>query len=1309
MAPTKEKDLTEPLPFDASEIENWAASDDARSKLPNLVRWLVGELGNDVTFDIPGGSSVVRSGWDGLTSSVQGNQWVPQGKACWEFSCDKNIKKAADDNYEKRTADPLGVDVSESTFVFITPRRWGRKRAWVRERSESSPWADVLCWDADDLVAWLEAAPQAAQRFADLIDRRFAALQIRRRALLAEREGSDISAQVAELRTIMLSRLPDESTRAVTSNADSTDPEHQELQSEIDSCKELIDLKLIDTARRRLERLRNSGEDIPETQEFRVLTNLAVCYMANERIDEASELFEEAFQLQPDNRRAVTNAALAAQMRKDSERAMELAELARESDPMDSQATAIILGELWATGKEEEFERFLASEDWASRDPHCALVVVGIRAYQGQFEEASDLCRYLTARNAEDTYAHLALSQCLLMQFQSTDIQARYSEKSLSLLIEANAAADRAVNLLEDTQLDVHRQEALIARAATSAHLGDITASENDLNMVLTQEPTHRIATLNKGMLLFGQGKYGQARPLLESVVDNEMQMNVTLPLVETLLALGNTTAAVDILRDKFELSSPGWDDIWLAEALMRAEDRAGVGDSVGPVLESSISQNPDDPKLLTLAAKHRQMLEKTEEAESLLKSALEHAQERDRYKIQIELGMFYEGTERFLEAAEAYDKISDGNPSHPIAVRALGCLFNGGQRRAALELARAMRDADVQQYRAVAEVEARVFDFVGDMPGLLKQIDKLCSLPDSTMADYVRLALTYLRSGERDKARETVLAINPSDLSQEPIYILKLAELKQTLGIDGFLDDAYWARRIGIDDPDIHLGYFMLFQSLDEDLESPSIISRGCSVLLNSEEDSRWVYLLDDEGEPQNINEIAQRNELAQLLMGRSVGDRISLREDLEELSYDVSAIQSKFVRAFQETIDNFSTLFPGNMALSRIKIENDNYSKLFQAVDQTDQVARKLDELYRTGRLPISTFSSLLRRSPVEVWGQYTNDSSGLIHYRQGTDEEDNEARLLIEDADIVILDTIALLTVHELELADKLRNRFERVALPQKVYEEILNLDLSVRLGKKPAGFLSRNEDGTYTHIEMPDDVWAEWKDHLGSLLEFAGSFEKVPSYPLLDADDIEELIGAFTELGAATIYAGNDQSTGRHLLISDDLLLCIMARSLGVNCVNTQAILLELLESDSITEKEFSSYVERLTLLNYRFVRVSATDILNGLNESGYMTTAGTRAMLRTLEGPDCTEDSAAVIGAAVVADLAGKAQLNQIGLILHSILETLSNGRENLGVLWKFRRLIASAPKLQMLPIHQQQILQDVDAYIRRMLGRQMRL
>ncbi|MEW6106765.1 MAG: hypothetical protein AB1563_10455 [Bacillota bacterium] len=71
----------------------------------------------------------------------------------------KDIKGKADDDYEKRRADPRGIDPAQSTFVFVTPRRWGKKDKWVAARQSDRVWREVRVYDADDLEEWLELAP----------------------------------------------------------------------------------------------------------------------------------------------------------------------------------------------------------------------------------------------------------------------------------------------------------------------------------------------------------------------------------------------------------------------------------------------------------------------------------------------------------------------------------------------------------------------------------------------------------------------------------------------------------------------------------------------------------------------------------------------------------------------------------------------------------------------------------------------------------------------------------------------------------------------------------------------------------------------------------------------------------------------------------------------------------------------------------------------------------------------------------------------------------------------------------------------
>ena len=158
------------IAFDSSELVNWAGNRGAQDQLPELVRRLVlASVPMPSLLHMPSGSSISRPGWDGLLVVEKGNAWVPDGASVWEFSCEGDPKRKATDDYNKRTTGPNGVDTPTTTFVFVTPRKWNGKLAWVNERREEGPWADVRVLDADDLVAWLGQAPAVVHWFARLI------------------------------------------------------------------------------------------------------------------------------------------------------------------------------------------------------------------------------------------------------------------------------------------------------------------------------------------------------------------------------------------------------------------------------------------------------------------------------------------------------------------------------------------------------------------------------------------------------------------------------------------------------------------------------------------------------------------------------------------------------------------------------------------------------------------------------------------------------------------------------------------------------------------------------------------------------------------------------------------------------------------------------------------------------------------------------------------------------------------------------------------------------------------------------------
>ena len=152
--------MSESTLIDASDINQWANRNTAAFALPQLLRRLVVTTIEKVNFiSFAAGDGALLGGWDGRLDVDEGNAFVPDGKSVWELGRNKDVKGKADDDYDKRKANSLGYVPAETTFIFVTPRRWGGKDSWVTDRNAEGFWKEVRAYDADDLETWLESSP----------------------------------------------------------------------------------------------------------------------------------------------------------------------------------------------------------------------------------------------------------------------------------------------------------------------------------------------------------------------------------------------------------------------------------------------------------------------------------------------------------------------------------------------------------------------------------------------------------------------------------------------------------------------------------------------------------------------------------------------------------------------------------------------------------------------------------------------------------------------------------------------------------------------------------------------------------------------------------------------------------------------------------------------------------------------------------------------------------------------------------------------------------------------------------------------
>lgn len=161
--------------IEASDLIDWANRRAGQDGLPELLsRLLRAEHGAYLSLRFPSADSVSQTGWDGRSWVQRSGGVAPVGQSGWELGVTSgSVKGKADQDYANRIKDPDSLAPSETTFVFVTPRRWSRGKAkWLKDKRAEKIWKEVVALDADDLVHWIECYPAVGAWLATRVGKR---------------------------------------------------------------------------------------------------------------------------------------------------------------------------------------------------------------------------------------------------------------------------------------------------------------------------------------------------------------------------------------------------------------------------------------------------------------------------------------------------------------------------------------------------------------------------------------------------------------------------------------------------------------------------------------------------------------------------------------------------------------------------------------------------------------------------------------------------------------------------------------------------------------------------------------------------------------------------------------------------------------------------------------------------------------------------------------------------------------------------------------------------------------------------------
>lgn len=155
----------------ATQIADWSNRRESQDQLPRLIRRLVLVTTADAhTVSFRADEGIQLAGVDGRVATDRGSAFVPAGDSIWELGTGADPARKAMDDYAKRTTEVDPALRANSTFVFVTTRRWAGRDEWTEARRREKAWRDVRAYDADDLETWLEEAPSVHLWFSLRID-----------------------------------------------------------------------------------------------------------------------------------------------------------------------------------------------------------------------------------------------------------------------------------------------------------------------------------------------------------------------------------------------------------------------------------------------------------------------------------------------------------------------------------------------------------------------------------------------------------------------------------------------------------------------------------------------------------------------------------------------------------------------------------------------------------------------------------------------------------------------------------------------------------------------------------------------------------------------------------------------------------------------------------------------------------------------------------------------------------------------------------------------------------------------------------
>lgn len=1053
-----------------------------------------------------------------------------------------------------------------------------------------------------------------------------------------------------------------------------------EYQAELDHARDLLNSYKYKDCIEYLDKFKNRvWSSAPPIIRFRLLTNIGAAKVKLDEQQEAARLFLEAVQYNPNDEKALTNAALAYYLLGMFEEALTYVRRVLEQNPVNVNA---YITYIQIPLPDATLETALSKVPESFRSIPEVAYVLGLTANKNGKLSETYFWLETAVRNDKENIPYLRGTLGGIILDSLTRQQAIVSYEQLNevqrgQLLEAKRLLTEAWDRVADTDIRSHSLQWIVNRSFANKLLGDVEGAIKDIETALSVEPSNPVFIKHRAVLAYLDEDSEQALTLLRKILQAKETPEAALIFGQILLTENRLQEAVSVLEEILR-------DAAMPDYLMEDTKRSLIGayvrlqnfEKAKALSDEMRASNPTEILNLADAAEIARLTGKSDDALSFLNEAKNYLTETTSYKRLMDLADEFYALAQYGEAADIYERIVNSDLDTPITRRLLNSYYRFGKLTPALEICRNLR-VKHGPLPFVTHMESAIYEEVDDFA----QAREICEIylqafpRDPEMK--LRLAVVNWRSKNFDEL-DAYLDSAPDVETLSLKHGLQLAHLYSIRErVKECFDTVYELRRKFYNHPEPHLEYVRLFFERAKgsyEWLAPQRVKADVAVCVEDVAGERQWYVIEDR---QDVNfrqsEINLGHSFTQKLLGKTIGDEVLLREGLHSETGKIVEFKSKYLYALHETFAVYEKMFPDVGGLWMFHVgepaQPSRMSKalegILESVEKQKESGKELDQYYKEGKLTIGSVAGLLNVDILKVWNtMMSNPDVGVRCSRGDIDERNHASALLSQNKLRLAIDLISLLTIHSLNVSDVIVKVFGKLLITQTTIEALQNF-IRDKHGLEERGFMTIGKEGDqFVRSEVTADEVKRTVDYFEKMLTWIDEHcEVVPVKGALDIPrEQKELLNEM--LGSAFLDTVLIASEEGNLLFSDDERLRTFAKSeFDVDGVWTQIVLMFALNEGAIEKGRYTGAVLDLVRSHYYHTSVDADILIEAAKKSDWLPGYPYTEVLRLFRGERTDKEAALTVSTIFLYELWKQPILpTRRDYLLYSLLDSLTAGR-----------------------------------------------